>query len=191
MNRRIAAALTAAFLSLLLARVARAADIAVDPNHTSATFSVKHLTLTTVSGKVPIKSATLGIAADDTLTSVKTALDVTGIDTGNAQRDGDLRSERWFDVAKYPVMTFTSTKITGSKDAMTVAGDLSFNGVTSPISLAAKFEGSVKDERGRTHLGYTATGTIDRTTWKLGANFPAVVVGNDVTITIQAEVVEP
>ncbi len=169
---------------------AGAAELTADPSHTSANFSVKHLTLTTVSGSIGVKSATLDTAADNTLTSVAATLDLSTIDTKFAQRDDDLRSDHWFDVAKYPEMTFKSTKVTPGKDGMTVTGDLTFHGVTKPVVLIAKYEGSVKDPRGRTHVGYTATGTIDRTQWNLGTNYPPAVVGDDITITLEFEAVE-
>ena len=145
--------------------IAARADVTIDPNHTSATFSVKHLTLTTVSGKIALKDATIAIAADDTLTSAHADLDLSTIDTQVADRDDDLKSDRWFDIAKYPTMTFESTKITGDKSALTVAGNLTFHGKTNPVILTAKYEGSIKDPRGRTHIGYVATGIVDRSLW--------------------------
>ena len=88
-------------------------------------------------------------------------------------------------------MTFKSTKVDpGSDGAMTVSGDLTFHGVTKPVTLAAKYEGSVKDGRGRTHVAYSATGTLDRTAWNLGTSFPALLVGDDVTITLEFEAIE-
>jgi polyisoprenoid-binding protein YceI len=172
-----------------LPRLARA-ELDVDPAHTSATFSVKHLTLTTVSGSIAVKDATIAIAPDGTLTSAKADLDLTTIDTKFADRDADLKSDHWFDVAQYPTMTFASTKITGDKSAMTVAGNLTFHGKTNPVTLVAKYDGSVTDPRGRTHRGYSATGTLDRTAWNLGPNYPPAIVGNDVTLTLELEAIE-
>ena len=74
---------------------------------------MKHLTLTTISGSIGVKEAKIGVAADDTLTSADAVLDLSTIDTKFSQRDDDLKSDHWFDVAKYPTMTFKSTKITG------------------------------------------------------------------------------
>jgi polyisoprenoid-binding protein YceI len=88
-------------------------------------------------------------------------------------------------------MTFKSTKIEpGSGNTMTIAGDLTFHGITKPVILTATYGGTVKDPRGRTHVGYSATGTIDRAQWNLGAGYPAFVVGNNVTLTIQLEAIE-
>jgi polyisoprenoid-binding protein YceI len=176
-------------LTLLRVPIAARADVTIDPNHTSATFSVKHLTISTVSGKIGIKDATISIAPDDTLTSAKAELDLSTIDTQVADRDDDLKSDHWFDIAKYPTMTFKSTKITGDKTALTVVGDLTFHGKTNPVTLTAVYQGSIKDPRGRTHIGYTATGVVDRSLWNLGPNFPTAVVANEITITIQLEAI--
>ncbi len=175
----------------LLGTVARSAEPppAVDLSHTTASFSVKHLTLTTVTGNVAAKDVKLAVGADHVPTSVVADFDLKTIDTREAQRDDDLRSERWFDVAKYPEMTFKSTKITGDPKAITIAGELSIHGITKPVTLAAKYEGVVTDGRGRTHSGYTATTTFDRTQWGIGTSFPPVVVGNDITVTIQLEAI--
>jgi polyisoprenoid-binding protein YceI len=178
-----------AMLTSLSVPIAARADVTIDPNHTSATFSVKHLTISTVSGKIGIKNATISIAPDDTLTSAKAELDLSTIDTQVADRDDDLKSDHWFDIAKYPTMTFQSTKITGDKTALTVVGDLTFHGKTNPVTLTAVYQGSIKDPRGRTHIGYTATGVVDRSLWDLGTNFPTAVVANEITITIQLEAI--
>jgi polyisoprenoid-binding protein YceI len=162
----------------------------VDPAHTSATFSVKHLTLTTVSGTIQLKAADIALGDNNVLTQADATLDLATIDTHEMDRDADLRSDHWFDVTKYPEMTFKSTKITGNAAAMSIVGDLTFHGVTKSVTLDGKYEGSVKDNHGRTHVGYSATGTVDRTAWNLGPNFPVVMVGNDITITIELEAIE-
>jgi polyisoprenoid-binding protein YceI len=170
------------------AALAAAPAATVDPDHTSASFSVRHLTLTTVSGTIGIKDATIVLGDKNLLKEADATLDLQTIDTHETDRDKDLRSGRWFDVANDPLMTFKSTKIDpGPGDTMTITGDLTFHGVTKPVTLSAKYEGSVKDQKGVTHLGYSATTTIDRTAWGIGANFPPAIVGNDVTITLELE----
>jgi len=165
------------------------AELAVDLDNSGMSFSVKHLTLTTVSGTVRVQSASISAAADGTPTAAEATLDLKSIDTQSADRDSDLRSDHWFDIAKFPLAQFKSTKITGDKSAMKMTGDLTFHGVTNPVTLDVKYDGAIKDRRGHTHLGYTATTTIDRTKWNLGGNFPDVVVGNEVTITINLEAI--
>lgn len=162
---------------------------AVDLSHTTASFSVKHLTLTTVTGNIAARDVRLAVGADHVPTSVVADFDLKTIDTRESRRDDDLRSDHWFDVAKYPEMTFKSTKITGDAKAIAIAGDLSIHGVTKPVTLTAKYEGAVTDGRGRVHTGYTATTTFDRTQWGIGTSFPPVVVGNDITVTIELEAI--
>ena len=186
-GRLLAVAAAALFMSQA---PASAADIPVDPAHTSATFSVKHLTLTTISGTIGVKDASIAIAPGDVLTSAKATLDVATIDTKFPDRDADLKSDHWFNVAADPTMTFVSTRITGDKANMTILGNLTFHGKTNPVTLVAKFEGSVKDQKGRTHVGYSATGTIDRTQWGVGTSYPPAIVGDDITLTIEVEAVE-
>jgi polyisoprenoid-binding protein YceI len=168
---------------------AQALDLSADGPHTSASFSVKHFTVSTVSGNIAIKDAKLSTDANNVLTSAQATLDLTTIDTQYGQRDDELKSDKWFDVVKYPTMTFKSTKITGDKIAMTIVGDLAFHGVTNPVTLAAKYAGST-DLHGKTYVRYSATTTIDRTQWSLG-NVPPAIVGTDVTVNLELEAVLP
>jgi polyisoprenoid-binding protein YceI len=169
------------------------ADISahLDPPHSSATFSVRHLTLTKVSGTIVIKEATIVLGDDHSLKEADATLDLATIDTGTADRDRDLRSARWFDVADYPLMTFKSTSIApGANGSTHVTGDLSFHGITKPVSFDAAYTGTVTDGRGQTHVGYSAIFTLDRTNWNLGPGFPALIVGHDVTIDIEVDAIE-
>ncbi|MEA2666414.1 MAG: hypothetical protein QOI11_3358 [Candidatus Eremiobacteraeota bacterium] len=189
MLRRIA--LTAA-LAAALTGPAAAADYAVDPAHSQATFTVSHLTVTKVSGQIPVQNAVVSTGPNDLPTKVEATLDLRGIDTREPDRDKQLRSDDFFDVAKYPALTFVSKKIEGTPGAFTVGGDLTFHGVTKPVVLAAKLEGKVTDGRGRTHLGYSATTTIDRRDWGLNwgkTTGGALIVGNEVTINLTVEAV--
>ena len=167
------------------------APFVVDRAHTSASFSVSHLTLTTVTGSVALKEVTIAGAGPDRVpSSIVADFDLKTIDTHEDTRDADLRSDHWFDIAKYPDMIFKSAKITGDVKAMTILGDLSFHGVTKPVALTGKYIGSVVDGKGRTHVGYRATTTFDRTQWGIGSNFPSAIVGNDITVKIEAEAIQ-
>ncbi len=175
-----------------LAAPALAADYAVDPAHSQATFTVSHLTVTKVSGQIPVQSATVVTGANDLPAKIEATLDLKGIDTREPDRDKDLRSDDFFDVAKYPTMTFVSRKVEGTPSGFNLTGDLTFHGVTKPVTLAAKLEGKVTDGKGRTHLGYSATTTIDRRDWGLNwgkMNGGALIVGNEVTISLTVEAV--
>ncbi len=184
--------LLSAALAAALAAPAWAADYAADPAHSQATFTVSHLTVTKVSGQIPIQSAAVSTGANDLPTKVEASLDLRGVDTREPDRDRDLRSDDFFDVAKYPTMTFVSRKVEGTPAAFTIGGDLTFHGVTKPVTLAAKLEGKVTDSRGRTHLGYSASTTIDRRDWGLNwgkMSGGALIVGNEVTINLTVEAV--
>ena len=184
----LALALTAA-----LAVPALAADYAVDPNHTQATFTVTHLAISRVSGKVPVTSGTASLGANDVPTAITMTLSAKDIDTQSADRDRDLRGADWFEVDKFPTMTFVAKSVTGTPAALTIVGDLTMHGVTKPATFTAKELGKMTDARGRTHVGYSAATTLDRRQWGLnwGRTTPggSLIAGNDVTIDLNVEIV--
>ncbi len=130
-----------------------AADYALDTDHTQAEFTVRHLAISTVRGQVPLTSGTISIGPGDLPTAVSATLDVANIETQDADRDKELRGSEWFEVDKYPTMTFVARKVSGTPAAFTIEGDLTFHGVTKPVTLTAKEEGKIVDGRGRTHVG--------------------------------------
>jgi polyisoprenoid-binding protein YceI len=180
-------------LALGLGAAATAAEtLTGDPNHSGAEFVVTHLTISHVHGTIPVTSWSGTNGAGDVPTSVIATLDVKSIDTKSADRDADLRGDSWFDVTKYPTITFKSTSIVaGAGGAFTMNGDLTMHGVTKPVTLAGKVEGSIVDSHGRRHIGYSATGTLDRRDFGLtwGKTMPggALIASNEVAITLNAE----
>ena len=184
--------LAAAFVAALTAPVL-AADYVVDANHTQATFTVTHLAISRVSGKVPVTSGTVSLGANDVPTAISMTLSAKDIDTQSADRDRDLRSADWFDTDKFPTMTFVAKTVTGSPQALSIVGDLTMHGVTKPVTFTAKEIGKMTDQRGRTHVGYSATTTLDRRNWGLnwGRTTPggSLVAGNDVSIDLNVELV--
>jgi len=184
--------LLAAALALGLAAPALAADYAVDTNHTQATFTVTHLAISRVSGKIPVTGGTVTLGSSDLPTAINVTFSAKDLDSQSEARDKDLRSDQWFDVEKYPTITFVSKTITGTPQAFTAVGDLTMHGVTKPVTLACKEIGKITDARGRTHLGYTATATLDRRQWGMNfANAPGgnMIAGFDITIDANVEVV--
>ncbi len=176
-----------------LAMPAAAADYAIDPNHTQATFTVTHLAISRVSGKVPVTSGMVSLGANGVPSSIAVTFSAKDIDTQSADRDRDLRSADWFEVEKYPTMTFVSRSITGTPQSFTVAGDLTMHGMTKPVTLTAKEIGRMTDVRNRVHVGYNATTTLDRRDWGMnwGKTTPggSLIAGNDVTIDVNVEIV--
>jgi len=191
--RRLAA--LAAFVCTVLATPALAETYTADPVHTSAEFTVSHLALSRVKGIIPVKSATvLTAAGKDVPTSIEATLDPSGLDSRDEQRDSDLKSPHWLDVAKYPTITFKSTSITSATDGtITINGNLTIHGTTKPVTLLAHLEGKGKDNRGNDRIAYTAQGKIDRREYGIvdqGATpVGNLVVGNDITISLEIEAV--
>ena len=162
----------------------------VDPVHSSATFTAIHLGISKVVGTIPIKSATLTIPSGSNVpASVQAFLDPSGLDTHVQMRDDDLRSNHFFDVAQFPVMSFTSTTITATDDKhITINGNLTMHGVTKPVTLAAAFLASGPGMRGETRAAYTASVTIDRTQWGMTYGYP--VASNTIDLAIDIEAVK-
>jgi polyisoprenoid-binding protein YceI len=159
---------------------------AADPRHSSAQFTITHLGISHVRGVIPIASAVIAGASPQLPTRVEATLDASGVDTRNDKRDADLRSPHFFDAARYPTLTFTSTSIS-PVDAknFTVTGNLTLHGVTRPVTLKAAFLGQMVGERGDAHVAYEATGTIKRSDF--GMTYLPIVVGDDVDIDIDIE----
>ena len=183
----------AALAVLALAAPARAADYALDPNHTQAVFTVVHLGFSHVSGEIPLVAGTMAIGANELPTAVSATLSAKDIDSHSADRDRDLRGSDWLEVDKFPTMSFVATQVTGTPQSFTVVGNLTMHGVTKPVTLAAKEEGKMTDGRGHVHVAYSASTTIDRRDWGLnwGHTTPggSLIAANDVSIALTIEAI--
>jgi polyisoprenoid-binding protein YceI len=166
----------------------------IDPAHSTVQFSIRHMMVSNVRGAFTKVAGTVRADERDlTRSTIEATIDASSIDTREAKRDEHLRSPDFLDVAKYPTITFRSTKITKTGEGRyDVAGDLTLHGVTKPVVLAV--EGptqEVKDPRGALRAGATATTKIDRRdfgiTWSKTLDGGGVVVGNDIAITIDVE----
>jgi len=128
--------------------------------------------------------------ADAKKDSVEVSIETASVDTRVEMRDNDLRSDHFFDVQKYPAMTFHSTKVESlGADKLKITGDLTIRGITKPVSLDV--EGPTKpidDGHGHLHMGVSATGTLNRTDF--GMNGYQGIVGNEINLTIDAELVQ-
>jgi len=193
MTRRFALLLGALIFSAAPSFGATGTTWRVDPGHSNAGFTVRHLIVTNVKGTIPIQRATIQTAEGSTLPeSIDATLDAAKLNTGNDDRDSDLRGKDWFDVANFPAITFASTQISGTPDAFTVVGNLTLHGVTKSVTLAAKTLGTTTDGRGRRHVGYEVTTKIDRRDFGLtlmSQSGAALIAGTDVAITIEVEAV--
>lgn len=184
--------------SLSLSAGAATSDWKLDPQHSSAQFSVRHMAISTVRGAF---SKVNGIVAlddkDITKSVVNVTIDVNTVDTREPDRDNDLRSDKFFDVAHYPTITFKSKKVEQvAPGKLKVTGDLTIRGTTKEVVL--EVEGPtipIKDPFGFTRAAATATTKINRqdfgVKWNATLDNGGVVVSDDVNITIDAEMVKP
>ena len=166
---------------------------ALDSAHSEVGFKVKHLMISTVSGRFQKIEGTVETDGDDfTTAKVNFSGEVSSIHTGNEQRDGHLQSPDFFDAAKYPTIKFTSTKVekvSGSEYKLT--GDLTIRDKTNSIQLDVEAGGVAKDPYGNTKAGFTISGKLNRKNWDLNFNVPleggGVVVGEEVKLNAEVQ----
>ncbi|WP_059436804.1 YceI family protein [Anaeromyxobacter sp. PSR-1] len=187
--------LTAALALVPALALAAPSTWTIEPSHSSAGFAVKHLVISTVRGAfTKVSGAVVLDEANVTRSTVEAAIDVNSIDTRVPDRDTHLKSPDFFDVAKYPTITFRSTKVAkAGKDGLKVTGDLTMHGVTRPVTLDVTASPEVKGLYGETRRGYTATTRVDRKDFGLVWNKmveAGPAVGDQVTITLDLEVVK-
>lgn len=160
-----------------------------DPAHSEVDFTIKHLALTNVHGKLGAVDATIVYDDQDiTKSTVNATIDITGIDTGEEARDKHLKTDTFFDVEKYTKATFVSTSVAKGGSGLIVNGNLTIKGITKPVVLdvsgpTAPVQGMDK----KTHVGFEATTTLHRTDFGLGTSFPEAVISNDVKVTIELD----
>lgn len=184
-----------AIAALVAPLAASAAGWELDPSHSSAEFKVKHLMVSTVKGHMKIKSVT--ITTDDkdiTKSSVEAVIDATTVDTGDAKRDGHLKSGDFFDVEKNPSLTFKSAKIEKGGKGLKITGGLTMRGVTKDAVLDCSQAPEIKTPWGDTRTAFSCSTTVMREEWGLKWNKPleagGVLVGKDVGIEIEVELVK-
>ena len=173
-----------------------AGDYKIDPAHSHIGFAVRHLEINWVEGRFKDFEGTVHYDDKDvTRSSVEFTAKVESIDTGIAPRDKHLRTADFFEVEKYPTLTFKSTGVERKgKDAFVLHGDLTLKGVTKPVQLPFKITGAVKDPWGNTRFGVEAQTKINRRDF--GINYGnafaggGLDVGNEVTINLQLEAVK-
>lgn len=177
---------------------AQAHDWAIDKSHSEADFAIKHMGISTVHGSFRGVTGNVRFEAGNPKSwAVDAVIDVSTVDTGVAPRDADLKSPKFFDVAKYPTMTFKSTGVKAdSSSGYLVTGDLTLHGVTKPVTLTLESPGAeqVGMDGKSVHRGFMATTTINRKdfglTWNGTLKGGDAVLGDDVKIELDIEAVE-
>lgn len=162
----------------------------IDPVHSSVGFSVRHLLVSKVRGTFDTFSGAITVA-DDGTPSVRAEISVDSVNTRNEQRDAHLKAADFFDVATYPVATFSSTGVRQDGDGYVVDGDFTLKGVTRPISLSLEFNG-VNPGMGHGEVaGFEASVVLNRKDFGIDIDMPletgGAVVGDKVTITLEIE----
>jgi polyisoprenoid-binding protein YceI len=168
----------------------------IDPAHTNVEFAVRHLMISTVKGRFGDVKGTVALdLANPAAAQVDVTIGATSIDTRNSDRDAHLRSADFFDVEKFPELRYVSRKVDVLPDGtFRVVGDLTIRGVSREVSLAATLEGTGADPWGGHRAGFSATGKINRgdfgLTWNKAIETGGVVVGDEVRLIIEAELVQ-
>ena len=187
------------FVCILVSAVAMAATAAaqagtwqIDPNHSAAQFSVRHLGVSTVRGAfTKVAGSAKHDPADRSKDSLEATIDANSVDTRVEMRDNDLRSAHFLEVQKYPTITFHSkqTKVEGA-GKLQITGDLTIHGVTKEVLLEVDGPSApIKDPWGNQRIGASATTKINRQDFGI-SGMPGVV-GDEITITIDAELIQP
>jgi polyisoprenoid-binding protein YceI len=167
---------------------------ALDPSHSSVAFSVRHLMVSKVRGQFTSFDAELVTAPDPVDSTISATVDLSSIDTGNADRDAHIRSADFFHVDQHPTLTYRSTGIRRDGDGFVVDGELTLHGVTRPVALALEVNGfqhatPFDDVR----AGFSATAEISRKDFGIEFNIPldggGVAIGDKVQIALEIEAI--
>jgi polyisoprenoid-binding protein YceI len=171
----------------------RAGTWTADPTHSEIAFSVRHLMVSKARGRFTRYEVTI-VTADNPLDSQLSAtIDLASIDTGFEPRDNHLRSADYFEVDKYPTMTYRSLGIIPTGDGWMVDGELSLHGVTRSVPLTVEANGFAPDPFGGHRAGFSASAQISRRDFGIDITAPmeggGVVVGDKVSISLEIEAV--
>ncbi|MEQ9618749.1 MAG: YceI family protein [Deltaproteobacteria bacterium] len=172
---------------------AEVVEYVIDPAHSQVIFKVKHMGISTVTGRFDEFEGSYAFDEENPGDSkVDAVITTSSIDTNEDDRDDHLKSPDFLDVEKNPTITFKSKEVKkGEGKEFTIVGDLTINGVTKEVELDAEYGGSATDPRGNERTAFTAETTIDRKdygiTWNKTLDAGGLVVGNDVKIILEVE----
>ena len=191
MRNRFLLALTLAGLTLAgTSARAQTSTWAIDPAHSSIGFQIRHMGVSNVRGSITGVKGTVTLNEKDiTKSSVDATVETATVTTSQDARDKHLKSPDFFDVEKYPQITFKSTSLTNSGGKLLLTGDLTLTGTTKSITL--EVDGPAPPQTGKdgkTRSGFSATGLLKRSDYAFGPKFPSAVVGDEVKFTIDIEI---
>jgi len=181
------------FLALFLTG-ASAKDYVLDGAHSSVEFSVKHLMISSVKGNFDSYKATFAFdPVTKTFSELKATVDTTSVNTANQKRDDHLRSPDFFDATNHPALTFVMKGYVANGDVGVMKGDLTIRGITRSVELKTTINGIIADMQGKERVGFTLEGKVDRKdfglTWNRALEAGGVVVGDEVKITVEVQMV--
>ncbi len=170
-------------------------DYTIDPAHTRLGFVARHAMVTKVRGQFTGFSGTAHVdTANPAASSVSLTIDATSIDTGNADRDGHLRSGDFFGADADPELTFTSTEVSRDGGTWSVTGDLTIKGTTKPVTLEFDEVGSAQDPFGNVRIGFEGSTQINRKDWGLTWNAAletgGVLISDKVTLELDVSAIK-
>ena len=166
---------------------------AIDPVHSEVSFVVRHMMVSKVRGRFDKFEGSIVTTEDPLASTVTASVDLSTINTGQEQRDAHIRSAAFFEVEKYPTMTFTSTAIKASEEGYILEGDLTLKGVTKAVAFDLEVTGFGPDAYGGTRCGFSAVTQINRMDFGVAFNGPipgvpgGVTVSANVNITLEIE----
>jgi polyisoprenoid-binding protein YceI len=167
----------------------------IDSAHSEVGFAVRHMMISTVRGKFGKVEAEVSLdPAQLEQAKVTARIDAASIDTAEEKRDGHLRSPDFFDVAKYPTLTFSSTKVTRRGDDVEVTGNLKIKDQEHAVTLKGEVTGPSKDPWGNMRVGFSLSGEIDREqfglTWNQALEAGGVLVAKKVKLALEVQLVQ-
>jgi polyisoprenoid-binding protein YceI len=172
----------------------QAATWNIDPVHSEVGFSVRHMMVSKVRGRFNTFSGQIVTAEDPLQSSVTAEIDLASINTGQEQRDQHIQSADFFEVEKYPTMTYKSTGVRVEGGEYILDGDLTLKGVTKNVPLRLELQGFGEDAYGGYRAGFTATGEINRSDFNVSFDAPlqngGVVVGEKIQLQLEIEAVK-
>jgi polyisoprenoid-binding protein YceI len=148
-----------------------AGDYVLDPSHTRVGFSARHAMVTKVRGQFDEFEGTAHVDTENPAAStISVTIQAASVTTGNAQRDGHLKTPDFFDIENYPTITFVSTSVERDGTDWNVTGDLTINATTKPVTIVFEETGTARDPFGNLRAGFEGSVTINRTDWGLAFN---------------------
>jgi len=167
----------------------------LDNSHSEIAFTVRHAGISKVRGQFTDAEATLELAENVADSKVNATIKTASFDSGDVNRDGHVRGEDFFDVEKFPEISFVSNAIVPKGDAYELQGDLTIKGVTRPVALETELHGVAVDPFGNTRAGLTAETTISRKdfglTWNAVLEAGGVLVSDKVAINLELAFIAP